>query len=471
MSTRYSPTSMSDLLSPQNSDKTQLKTTSLRRISKRFACDRCHAHKLRCPRQGDSEGPCSRCSKAGVACFYSASLRKGKPIDGSIRSDYRSSEPRTCNRRPHGNTKELTQKASENLDAPLPQSHDGDAPAHGYVEDQQFTLGEDIDWLSWMPVNFEALPSFNINQGLDNEPARASAAYDPLQTLISGSAEVVDAVDSQPSTSNTEISLEIPPKCASLPHDTQIGSMEECIHQLSNLHILLYHCSQRVNSILSHMVPYPMPVQTSQTSSVASLGNSTCSNHPSSTDLESIFSASNKLVDIVTCLTRKVAAQTPSDLPHSAPYGSSQSVTQAQFSPASTSSSFLNGFSDFETDALSGPPDSATVLLVLSCYLRFLHTYSHLVERLEQRFRERLPIQLPGLLLVMSLSPSSSDLQVVILLQLIFHLLNRASKAIGEFASGSDADGLSVREVHSREWDLREKLTRVRAALNCSSFL
>lgn len=80
-----------------------------------------------------------------MACSYSASLRNGKPIDGSILSDYRSSEPRTSNKRLRGNTKGLIQEASEDLNAPLPRGHDGDAPAQGYVEEQQFTLGGDTE--------------------------------------------------------------------------------------------------------------------------------------------------------------------------------------------------------------------------------------------------------------------------------------------------------------------------------------
>ena len=42
----------------------------------RRACDRCHAQKLRCNRQGHKS--CSRCAKANVECLSSPSLRKGK---------------------------------------------------------------------------------------------------------------------------------------------------------------------------------------------------------------------------------------------------------------------------------------------------------------------------------------------------------------------------------------------------------
>ncbi|KAJ0165753.1 Transcription factor ACEII [Colletotrichum tanaceti] len=41
-----------------------------RRRQNRQSCDRCHAHKLRCPKQSGSV-VCTRCSKAGAACVYS----------------------------------------------------------------------------------------------------------------------------------------------------------------------------------------------------------------------------------------------------------------------------------------------------------------------------------------------------------------------------------------------------------------
>lgn len=53
---------------------------------KRFACDRCHALKLRCLRKGgpDAEGEsCARCHRASALCRYSPSERLGRPPDKS----------------------------------------------------------------------------------------------------------------------------------------------------------------------------------------------------------------------------------------------------------------------------------------------------------------------------------------------------------------------------------------------------
>ena len=49
---------------------------------KRFACDRCHGQKLRCPRPADNNdpnAPCIRCQKAGTVCNISTPLKTGRP--------------------------------------------------------------------------------------------------------------------------------------------------------------------------------------------------------------------------------------------------------------------------------------------------------------------------------------------------------------------------------------------------------
>lgn len=51
---------------------------------KRFACDRCHALKLRCMRKDGPEAesePCVRCHRASALCRYSPSERLGRPPD------------------------------------------------------------------------------------------------------------------------------------------------------------------------------------------------------------------------------------------------------------------------------------------------------------------------------------------------------------------------------------------------------
>lgn len=52
----------------------------------RHACDRCHTQKLRCPRSvdlgktdGNPNGPCSRCRKAGMPCTVSLRGKAGRP--------------------------------------------------------------------------------------------------------------------------------------------------------------------------------------------------------------------------------------------------------------------------------------------------------------------------------------------------------------------------------------------------------
>ncbi|KAJ5618170.1 hypothetical protein N7537_003284 [Penicillium hordei] len=46
---------------------------------KRFACDRCREHKLRCPREGQTGQTCARCLRAGAPCVTSNLRPLGRP--------------------------------------------------------------------------------------------------------------------------------------------------------------------------------------------------------------------------------------------------------------------------------------------------------------------------------------------------------------------------------------------------------
>ncbi|RYP05317.1 hypothetical protein DL764_003915 [Monosporascus ibericus] len=51
-----------------------------RPIAKRSACDRCREHKLRCLRsQGQGDGPCVRCARAGASCVMGPPRPLGRP--------------------------------------------------------------------------------------------------------------------------------------------------------------------------------------------------------------------------------------------------------------------------------------------------------------------------------------------------------------------------------------------------------
>ena len=52
-------------------------------FSRRYACDRCRGHKLRCNRDAMSSmtTPCRRCSKATAKCTISSNFRPGRPSD------------------------------------------------------------------------------------------------------------------------------------------------------------------------------------------------------------------------------------------------------------------------------------------------------------------------------------------------------------------------------------------------------
>jgi hypothetical protein len=56
-------------------------------LSKRLACVRCHAQKLRCPRREPNENDCTRCVQAGVKCVDRTAQRMGRPNEAGIRKN------------------------------------------------------------------------------------------------------------------------------------------------------------------------------------------------------------------------------------------------------------------------------------------------------------------------------------------------------------------------------------------------
>lgn len=66
------------------------RSSSISNLARRYACDRCRRHKLRCNRESSSESVCRRCDKAGVVCETTPDApigaRKGMPRSAAIHS-------------------------------------------------------------------------------------------------------------------------------------------------------------------------------------------------------------------------------------------------------------------------------------------------------------------------------------------------------------------------------------------------
>ena len=60
-------------------------------LSRRSACDRCKAYKLKCLRQGKANDPCQRCAKADLACTTTV---EQVAIDGASSQSKKSTEQR-----------------------------------------------------------------------------------------------------------------------------------------------------------------------------------------------------------------------------------------------------------------------------------------------------------------------------------------------------------------------------------------
>lgn len=159
-----------------------------------------------------------------------------------------------------------------------------------------------------------------------------------------------------------------------------------------------------------------------------------------------------------------------------------KAVDEAQSSISSTLSQSVaqvaasNSFSwSFQSEDESTPGQkvhSATVILVSSCYMRLLSIYSAIVEKLEQGYKSSVPMNIPNSMRVELFSPSSSDMEVAMLLEFVSHLFGRVGKAIAKSISTTEAaNELSMGDLQRKEEELREKLGAVKTLLDESTGL
>jgi hypothetical protein len=255
---------------------------------------------------------------------------------------------------------------------------------------------------------------------------------------------------------------------ATPPFVNPTRDMEGSIHQLSELQMSLYRCSRAVSFII-------LNEETTQTSSLTANTSSSSSPYQSlhhtapSQELQSVYNTSERFLDIVNGLMSILQGKTIDEIlsQHSSIL-SPRSQILAQVSP-SNAFPWLSNSDDTTT---SQQVDSATVVLVSSCYLRLIFIYSTLVEKLVQKCRSRVPMSVPNSMRVEQFSLSSSDMQVVMLLQFVSHLFGRISKTAETFFLATEnANGLSIGELQRKEAELRCKLEEVKALVDRSTVL
>ncbi|KAL2065964.1 hypothetical protein VTL71DRAFT_3634 [Oculimacula yallundae] len=472
-------------------------TTSPVQKSTRLACNRCHSHKLRCPKRPNTTSEdCERCIRANAKCDYSVPLRLGRPRflgrgsdssssktipaaseegenmnptstnNASITSVYSTRSKRSRTSGPHdrrdpevcasnsqnwpvptkGKSSALNRKHQEtefevaDTGAPMPWRSTDDAcnadtdmtingwetfrpmdnELHKGLYDSSEFLQENFE----IPRNLGVLPDFPSWSvlGMNSAPA-VSDDFINAVPLVSPSL-VPDNFDGilwpfpqdYLLSSNSSRSLETPRGSSNSPSDERSGentyTLEECIQELSNLHITLHQCFMSSTTTQEKQRSRVVNVHMSAVTGTAF--------QASDIQADTIFQIAQTFIDILKQLAKHApAADVKQQWLFPLPYAGSSS---GQGSPS---------------DPTSAEHFNATFFLLLTCYLQLLNICNLFVADLCVSLQSVNGISahqavrsLPSLRLGQFVPAASSELHILLLVQTVQHLLDRVDKGI-----------------------------------------
>lgn len=432
-----------------------------RKSAKRFACDRCHMQKLKCPRQSASELPCLRCEKFGLAstCVYSPTLRFGRPAETCNRAGSKSSQrPRAASQDVVLGAGAEVLQASPATDRVLPTPSSGDAPSQPNDEieatywtwaptDRPSVIGNDANDVDL----FDSLDGSDMQQD-DNASASASAPSTESGFHMGLQDPFCNFTLFKPALHNSPAS------------EKSISSAENCLSRLAELHLSLFQSHQALSSHVSSMDGQHNRDRSSPSRSFS---------FKSPIDLDSIFAAAQQFIDCIKYLIVQSTPQVSSDplgiLPRSAPTPAAYS----DHSMSSFASSLADGMLANDVAATQNA-DSATLFLVLSCYARLIDIFTNVmkylktsVEKIDRRH------SLDSVQIGSFRVPSASDLQITIMLQVFCHLFQRAHQSIRLFIAGhgKDDDSLLAPGLRLSECTIKEEIKQVKLKLKASTNL
>lgn len=435
--------------------------TATRTSAKRFACDRCHMQKLKCPRQSASELPCLRCEKFGLAstCVYSPTLRFGRPAETCNKARSKSNQrPRTASQDGVLGAGTGLLQASPAIDRVLPTPSSGDAASQPNAEIE-------ATYWTWAPTD---RPS-----AVDND-ANDVDLFDSLDGSDMQQDDNTSASASAPSTESgfhmglqnpfCDFTLLKPPLHNSPASDKPISSAETCLSRLAELHLSLFQSHQLLSSYVSLMEG-----QHSSDSSPSSRSFL----FKSPIDLDSIFAAAQQFIDCIKFLAGDSTPQASSGRLGILPCSASTPAAYSDHSISSFPSSLADGMVSDDVPATQNT-DSATLFLVLSCYARLIDIFTKIIKGLKtgaenidrRHFLDSVQI---GSFRV----PGSSDLQITIMLHVFCHFFQRAHQSIRLFIAGhgKDDDSLLAPGLRLTECTIKEEIKQVKQKLKASSNL
>ncbi|KAL4783540.1 hypothetical protein BJX76DRAFT_357927 [Aspergillus varians] len=454
--------------------------------NRRYACDRCRGHKLRCERMrgyGDTS-PCKRCLKARAECITSPSLRTGRP---SL-SENRNSPSITSGRKGRGSAKSMVREDS-NKSVPPPPS----LPPPEILDPQQDSLDSIMHWSRISPrgdyrpddASINLLESAGLpSPGLFLDPETSHG--DPLgmfdlRPLFSPEENSGPSMPdlSLPRTAAPGSSRETGSSSGTLVSDYSSithpvtapsaldAKRQELLQNLSDLSASLLHDLKRVSD------PPPDPADaygsTPSTQSSASMLRNV--------NVGRLLEQSERFIDILQHAVRpsstdrsQLHGSTPLpsgiryfDLnnPLNAPSESCNNTfptTLSQLLGDGLSPSSITSPSPFNypggTGQSSTPPttlirlDVPTMFAVLSCYTSLLRIYEavfshiHASLRVSNSVRQRLLPPLPGLHLCGFKLEKHQNLQLEILARVSLHMLNRLEKMLDDISRAGVNSGV-----------------------------
>ncbi|KAI0446927.1 hypothetical protein F4803DRAFT_501685 [Xylaria telfairii] len=153
----------------QQSQPTQPTPAPFFNVSRRYACDRCRSHKLRCVRDHMSiNSPCQRCRKARVTCTISSSIHSTASLDRLSRSALETSMP--------GSSSATSPTRPTNLTRPpqTPESVDN-------ADAQNDSLGAaEVNWIDMLD------PAFYLGEENETDVGGGIATITPQSQNASG---------------------------------------------------------------------------------------------------------------------------------------------------------------------------------------------------------------------------------------------------------------------------------------------
>ena len=323
------------------------------------------------------------------------------------------------------------------------------------AQDMLLLLGQDFDWgqsLSSPKGTSQANPTPYTSTATELTPTLEQA--NSLSLITHETNPLVQAEDSsqQVGVKNAIPDPALPrPKRADgsqhLPETSRSPTkpyMKDCIHQLSDLCLNLYECSQSwypdTTAFGSLSKDFSIPSSTVSSCKGSSTGNN-MHGFQGVVGADAAFNASQDFIQILqssSANTNVPATTSPEFSGYGTPFsppshqGKRMSVDTdpwlGRAFPSASSSS-----SNFAHAADSAPHDGTAILLTLTCYLRLLHMYEPLVRsilRQQQQLRSSDIHHMVDVRVGNFSASSSSELRIVLLVQIISHLLNRIEGAI-----------------------------------------